>query len=404
MGPARCGRHRNVPHSRNWIGVAEWQYSNRLPDRPACGGRTRPSAAAGGPKAAAVLPVSRSQPAAETHGIHTHPRRPHAQPAQRQPRPAAAPAGRRHGAVGIGQELARLRHAVRGRAAPLRRVAVGVRAAVPAADGEARRRPDRGPLAGDLDRAEGNLAQPALDGGHGDRDPRLPAPALRAGRRPALPGPPFAEARGDDDLADGRCDARAARGHQAHDPRPGGGQPQGRAGRALHRTPRQGLRPRPRRRQGLRDRRGAEARQERQAHDRGRRRPAEGPARAQAAPGRVVRDGAAHRRRPRDRRRDGHRARAPVLGQVRLPGLQLLAGGARAAPVLVQQPDGCLPEVRRPGHDQLLRPQAHRRGFRSSRSPRGPSRAGTGATSSTSRCCRGSPSTAASTSSGRSRS
>jgi hypothetical protein len=26
----------NVPHLRNWNGVAEWQYSNRLPGRFAC--------------------------------------------------------------------------------------------------------------------------------------------------------------------------------------------------------------------------------------------------------------------------------------------------------------------------------------------------------------------------------
>ena len=41
-------------------------------------------------------------------------------------------------------------------------------------------------------------------------------------------------------------------------------------------------------------------------------------------------------------------ARAPVLGEVRLPDLQLLAAGARAAALLVQQPDGRLPALRRP--------------------------------------------------------
>ena len=52
---------------------------------------------------------------------------------------------------------------------------------------------------------------------------------------------------------------------------------------------------------------------------------------------------------------------APVLGQVRLPDLQLLAGRARAAPVLVQQPDRRLPALRRPGLDHVLRSQARRR-------------------------------------------
>ena len=42
-----------------------------------------------------------------------------------------------------------------------------------------------GPVAGDLDRAEDDVAQPALDRRHGHRDLRLPAPALRA-RRHAL--------------------------------------------------------------------------------------------------------------------------------------------------------------------------------------------------------------------------
>ena len=62
--------------------------------------------------------------------------------------------------------------------------------------------------------------------------------------------------------------------HAAHDPRAGGREPQGRAPRALRRAARQGLRARARRRQGVRDRRRAQARQDHQAHDRGRRRPA----------------------------------------------------------------------------------------------------------------------------------
>ena len=42
-------------------------------------------------------------------------------------------------------------------------------------------------LAGDLDRPEGHQPQPALDRRHRHRDLRLPAPALRAHRPPALP-------------------------------------------------------------------------------------------------------------------------------------------------------------------------------------------------------------------------
>ncbi len=53
-------------------------------------------------------------------------------------------------------------------------------------DGEARRRLHRGAFAGDLDRSEVDLAQSALDGRHGHRDLRLPAPAFRAHRQAAL--------------------------------------------------------------------------------------------------------------------------------------------------------------------------------------------------------------------------
>ncbi len=56
--------------------------------------------------------------------------------------------------------------------------------------------------------------------------------------------------------------------------------------------------------------------------------------------------------------------------------------------VLVQQPDGRLPELRRPGPDRVLRPEARGGASPTCRWPRAPSRAGTAATSSTSRCCR----------------
>jgi excinuclease ABC subunit B len=49
------------------------------------------------------------------------------------------------------------------------------------------RRPQRGPVARDLDRAEDDVAQSALDRRHGHRDLRLPAPAVCARRRAALP-------------------------------------------------------------------------------------------------------------------------------------------------------------------------------------------------------------------------
>ena len=91
-------------------------------------------------------------------------------------------ADRHHRALGLGEVVARVRHHLRRGPAPLRRVALGLRPAVPGPHGEARRRRDRGALAGDLDRAEDRRAQPALHRRHRHRDLRLPAPALGARR------------------------------------------------------------------------------------------------------------------------------------------------------------------------------------------------------------------------------
>src|SRR5947209_2680911 len=115
------------------------------------------------------------------------PRRPRAQPEGHHRPPAAEPPHLHHGPVRLGQVQSRLRHHLRRGPAPLRRVPLRLRAPVPADDGEAGRRLDRRPLAGDLDRPEDDLAQPTLDGRHGDRDLRLPAPAVRARRPAALP-------------------------------------------------------------------------------------------------------------------------------------------------------------------------------------------------------------------------
>ena len=114
-------------------------------------------------------------------------RRARPQPEEHRRRHPAAQARGHHRPVRLGQVVARLRHDLRRGAAALRRVAVGVRPAVPRADGEAGRRSDRRALAGDLDRAEDHRVEPALDGRHGHRDLRLPAAAVRQHRRAALP-------------------------------------------------------------------------------------------------------------------------------------------------------------------------------------------------------------------------
>ncbi len=301
------------------------------------------------------------------HGSHQDSWGPDPQPEEHQPRPAAQPAGGDHGAVGVGQVVARVRHALRGGAAPLRGIAVGLRTAVPATDGKAGRGPDRRAVAGHLDRAEGHQPQPALHRRHRHRDPRLPAPAVRPRRHALLPGARPA-ARSAKRVADGGCRAGAAGRHQADDPGARGGQPQGRARGPVRGDAGARLRalPRPLGRrhgargagQGLRGRHAAQAEEERQAHHRRGGRPRQGQPGAQAAAGRVVRDRAAPGRRPRRRAGDGHGQGACLQLQVRLPDLRVFAAGAGAAPVLVQQPDGRLPALRRPGPDHLLRPEA----------------------------------------------
>jgi UDP-glucose 4-epimerase len=105
-----------------------------------CHGPAAPPAAPHHPAASdnASSENSATDPAAD-HGCHSRARRAHPQPEEHRHRPAARAAGGDHRPVGLGQELAGLRHAVCGGPAPLRGIAVGLRAAVPATDGEARR-------------------------------------------------------------------------------------------------------------------------------------------------------------------------------------------------------------------------------------------------------------------------
>ena len=72
----------------------------------------------------------------------------------------------------------------------------------------------------------------------------------------------------------------------------------------------------------------------------------------------IVRNRAASRRRPRHRARNGYRPRETVQLEVRLPGLLVFAAGTGAAPLLVQQPDGRVPGMRRPRPDHVLRSEA----------------------------------------------
>ena len=101
--------------------------------------------------------------------------------------PTGAPGGgdRR---LRLRQEQPRLRHALRRGPATLRGEPVRVRPAVPGADGEAGPRLGGRHLPGGRHPPALALAQPALHRRHRDRDPRPPAPPLRAGRPRPLPG------------------------------------------------------------------------------------------------------------------------------------------------------------------------------------------------------------------------
>ena len=100
-----------------------------------------------------------------------------------------------------------------------------------------------------------------------------------------------------------------------------------------------------------------------------------------------LRDRAAPRRRPRDRGRDGHRGRARSTcsrAKFACPICNYSLPRARAAPVLVQLADGRLPELRRPGPHASSSIRSAWSPSRRCRSPAARSRAGTGATSTTS--------------------
>ena len=244
-----------------------------------------------------------------------------------------------------------------------------LRAAVPRADGQARRRLHRGPVARDLDRPEVRVAQPSVDRRHDHRGLRLPPPALRAHRRAALPERRHPR-RAPDAAADRRPGAPAARRHSLPGARAGRAGPQGRVRVAARRPGVPGLRASSHRRRGPRPRRG----------DR-RRRPAlratsSTPSRSSStgscgatassagSPTRSrPRCGSPRasprcrscRRRARSRRGDPHLQPAP-----RLPEVRHVVRRARAPQLLVQLAVRRVRDVRRARHDVRSRPRARR--------------------------------------------
>ena len=181
------------------------------------------------------------------------------------------------GLSGSGKSQPGVRHDLRRGPAPVRRVAVGVRPAVPRPDGQARRRLHRGPVAGGLDRPEVDLAQPALDRRHDHRGLRLPPAALRPRRPPALPDVRRARSPGRPRSRSSTGCWRWTEGTRFQVLAPVIREPQGRVRRAVPPS----CRPRATRRARVdgvvhRADRAAEAEEAGEAHDRGGRRPARG--------------------------------------------------------------------------------------------------------------------------------
>ena len=141
---------------------------------------------------------------------HFHPWRARAQSQGHRPRSAAQQPDRDDRPFRLRQVVARLRHDLCRGAASLCREPVGLCAPVPRNDAEAGCRPDRGPFAGDLDRAEDDVAQSALDGRHRHRDLRLHAPAVCPRRRALFAGHGPAD-REPDGQPDGRPHPRLPR-------------------------------------------------------------------------------------------------------------------------------------------------------------------------------------------------
>ena len=184
---------------------------------------------------------------ANAPGIHTRQRRPRAQSEEHRDHHSQGQAGGDHRGFRFREEFPGLRHHLRRGPAALRGVAVGLRAAVPGADGQAGRRLHRGAVPGDFHRPEGGVAQPALHGGHGDRDIRLPAAAVRPDRPSAL-----LEVRPAGGTADGIPDRRRhhqpGRGQPHHAAGPQSAPQEGRTQRRVRVGPKGGVRPHTRQR------------------------------------------------------------------------------------------------------------------------------------------------------------
>ena len=181
---ACCSRSRRRREQRGWslpkrLRTGYKRIPQRIPQRIPKGSRSANTA----PCCFSTARLYTVRP----HGLDRCSRRANAQPEIRRRRDPAFEARRDYGPVGFGQKFARVQYDLCRGAPALRRIVIGVCAPAPrpacASGGGA----DRRALPGHRDRAAGARPQPAVHGGHRDRDRRLPAAALRARGRGALP-------------------------------------------------------------------------------------------------------------------------------------------------------------------------------------------------------------------------
>ena len=120
-------------------------------------------------------------------GRHPDRQRTPAQPAGRHGGPAPPLPDRDHRSLGLGEVEPRVRYPVRRGPAPVHRVALHLRQAVPRADAQAAGGPARGPGARRGDRAAQPHHVEPLHRRHRHRGVRLPAPPVGAARNAVLP-------------------------------------------------------------------------------------------------------------------------------------------------------------------------------------------------------------------------
>ncbi len=270
------------------------------------------------------------------HGHHPHSRRPRAQSQERRSGDPSGSSGGHHRRVGLGKVVSGFRHPLCRRPTSLCGVPLRLRPSVSSADGEARCGRHRGALPRDLHRAEVGLQESPLDRRHGNRDPRLPASAVRLHR-----GSPLCQLWQGDSAADGAADGGPRHGSASQipvgAPRTFRAGQEGRVSQAAGTDGAGGLCPRPHRRRNRRAAGGnSRSRQTQEARHRHRRGSVGGQGWHRRTPVQLHRDRSEGQRRL-DRLGTAGDGRGDTFTELRLYGLWHQSGGDHTSPLLLQQ-------------------------------------------------------------------